>query len=364
MSATEIVEVTVEDLDIEMKRPFGIAGGAQEVARNLLVRVRLRGGARGLGEAAPFPAWGGETQEGTRAALSEGFWEVMGQDAAGWAGLSRRLSERLGGAPSARCALEVAVLDALLQHHGMPMWSFFGGAGTRLQTDMTIPTGTAAEAEAEAQAIRAAGFATIKVKVGAGLEDDEGRLLAVLAGAPGCGLVLDGNAGLSVEEALHLLRVVERAGGRVDLFEQPLRRGEEEGMAEVARRGGVKVAADESATCAADVVRLWRAGAAQVVNIKLMKAGVVEALEMVGAARGCGMGLMIGGMVETGLSMTVSACLAAGQGGFGWVDLDTPMFLLGSPVRGGVVGGGEDGSGLTPEIDVGGIVAGHGVRVG
>jgi hypothetical protein len=76
------------------------------------------------------------------------------------------------------------------------------------------------------------------------------------------------------------------------------------------------------------------------------------------------MGRMIGGMVETGLAMTVSACLAAGQGGFGWVDLDTPMFLLGSPVVGGVVGGGEDGSVLSPEIDVGGIRAGHGVRVG
>jgi L-alanine-DL-glutamate epimerase-like enolase superfamily enzyme len=60
---------------------------------------------------------------------------------------------------------------------------------------------------------------------------------------------------------------------------------------------------------------------------------------MCAAARASGLGLMIGGMVETPLAMTVSACLAAGQGGFAFVDLDTPFFMKRLPTVGSWGGG-------------------------
>jgi L-alanine-DL-glutamate epimerase-like enolase superfamily enzyme len=44
-------------------------------------------------------------------------------------------------------------------------------------------------------------------------------------------------------------------------------------------------------------------------------------------ARSAGMQLMIGGMMESSLSMTASAHLAAGLGCFRYVDLDTPFFI-------------------------------------
>ena len=34
--------------------------------------------------------------------------------------------------------------------------------------------------------------------------------------------------------------------------------------------------------------------------------------------------------------MTTSACLAAGIGGFRYVDLDTPLFMRGAPLRHGL----------------------------
>ena len=63
---------------------------------------------------------------------------------------------------------------------------------------------------------------------------------------------------------------------------------------------------------------------------------------------------MIGGNVESILAMTVSACFAAGQGGFSFADLDTPFFLASNPFDGGYA---IDG-GL---ISVAHIGAGHGV---
>jgi hypothetical protein len=63
---------------------------------------------------------------------------------------------------------------------------------------------------------------------------------------------------------------------------------------------------------------------------------------------------MIGGMVETRLAMTASACLAGGLGGFSHVDLDTPLFLNEDPC----VGGFED---EWPHLRLGAITRGHGV---
>ena len=63
---------------------------------------------------------------------------------------------------------------------------------------------------------------------------------------------------------------------------------------------------------------------------------------------------MIGGNVESILAMTVSACFAAGQGGFQFADLDTPLFLATNPFAGGYA---LDGG----MISVAHIQAGHGV---
>ncbi len=59
-------------------------------------------------------------------------------------------------------------------------------------------------------------------------------------------------------------------------------------------------------------------------------------------------------MVETELSMTTSACLAAGVGGVRYIDLDTPLFLGPRPLRGGFAQTG-------PQLELGAISRGHGV---
>src|SRR5581483_6851750 len=108
-----------------------------------------------------------------------------------------------------------------------------------------------------------------------------------------------------------------------------------EGMRALAAESGWLVAADESVTSATDATRIADLGAAQVVNIKLMKAGIAAALEIVAVAKARGLGLMIGGNVESVLAMTTSACFAAGLGGFRFADLDTPLFLAENPFAGG-----------------------------
>ena len=353
MKVTRLSAVT---LDVPLFKPFGISGGAQVTANQVLVTVELEGGAKGRGEAAPFPAFNGETQAMALEAVERSRRVVEGEDARRLRPLAAAIRGTAQGSASARCAIETALVDAVGRAARLPAWAFFGGAEARLESDVTIPTGSVEEARSETIAWRSKGFRRFKVKVGgAGAKDDLARLVAIHEASAGGELMLDGNAGLTASDALDLLSSLRARGITPILFEQPTAAHDLGALAEVTKRGGVPVCADESCGSAADVMAIARLGAASSVNVKLMKSGVVEALAIVEAAKAAGLGLMIGGMVEARLAMGMSACFAAGLGGFSYVDLDTPLFLAEDPFEGGYEQAG-------PRLDVSRIEAGHGVQ--
>lgn len=346
-------------LDIPMKRAFGIAGGAQEIARNVLVEVTLASGVRGWGEGAPLPAFNGETQEHALDAIAAAGPALEGADVRAWRRLAERINELSAEWPSpsasAACALETAVFDALARANGTSLRLFFGGAEAELVTDITIVTGSVAEATRDARDYAA--FGTLKIKVGGGAEHDVdldvARVLAVAAARPDARILLDANGGLSVSEAIHLATELRSRGVVPALFEQPVAPGSWEALAEVRAKSGLAIAIDESVTRAEDVIAAHRARAADAANVKLMKSGIARALDIAAATRACGLLPMIGGMVEARLAMGTSACLAAGLGGFAFIDLDTPLFLAEDPFTGGYAQRGE-------VLDLRPIEAGHG----
>lgn len=355
MTPTTIRALSVERLDIPLHAPFGISGGALATAHNLLVTVELADGTRGYGEAAPFPAYNGETQASALAAVELARPKVEGADAREWRPLARALAETIGGSGAARCAIETAALDALARRHQIPLYVFFGGASSSLETDMTITTGSVEEASTAALEIIGRGIRTIKVKIGGGdLRADLERIVAIHAVAPDSPLILDGNGGMSADAALELVGALHAQNIRPALLEQPVPRDDWGGLRQIAQWGGAPLAADETAASAAAVLRIAQERAAHVVNIKLMKCGVAEALDIAAVARAAGLGLMIGGNVESILAMSMSAHFAAGQGGFSFVDLDTPMFMAENPFAGGFR---QQGA----RLDLGHIAAGHGV---
>ena len=345
-------------MDLPVHVPFGISGGAQPVANNVLLRVELADGTIGHGEAAPLPPYNGETQADAIAALQSVAGWLPGRAAGNWRELSeefrRRMPVRSG---SAVCALEMALLDALARQDGIPLWKYFGGAGTELETDMTVTTGSVTEAAASARDVLRRGIRIIKVKVGgpAGPAHDLARIAAIHEVAPEAPLILDGNAGLSRMEASELVRGLKRLSIAPAVLEQWLAKDDVAGLRALGEESGWLVAADESVTSAADAERLAEARAVQVFNIKLMKSGVAAALGIVDVARRHGVQLMIGGNVESILAMTMSACFAAGCGGFAYADLDTPLFLATNPFDGGyeLTGG---------RVSVAHVRAGHGVQ--
>ncbi|MBI4911678.1 MAG: dipeptide epimerase [Acidobacteria bacterium] len=333
--AFRIASIAVHPLRPPLKAPFRIASGGVDSLENLAVSVRLEGGAVGWGEISTLPGVTHEDGASARQAAEAEAVLLGGGTILSWRRLAREMAERRPRDSSVRAGFEMAILDALAKQAGLPLFAFLGGAADTLETDITIPICPPEEAERLARHYRGEGFRTIKVKIGLDLSGDIPRLSAIRRGFPDCRLVLDANAGYTVEEAFRALAELRAAGMEPALLEQPVAREDWEGMAKLTREAGVPVAADESCRGPADALRIVRERAASVVNIKLAKCGVAQALEIAAIAGAGGLGLMVGGMVETRLAMGFSAHFAAGLGGFDWIDLDTPVLLAEDWISGG-----------------------------
>jgi L-alanine-DL-glutamate epimerase-like enolase superfamily enzyme len=333
--------------DIPVKDPFVVATGTRLIAENVFVRITLTSGVQGYGEAAPFPEVGGETRDSCLSSLHRMGEVLLGRSVDRYRELAGRLADLVSSAaPAARCALETAMLDALCRSAGMPLWALWGGADVRQrECDITIPIVDRITTIELARAWYARGFRLLKMKVGKDVEEDVARLAAVHQTLPDIAFIGDGNQGFTREECLTFVDGVKRAGGRLVLLEQPVHRDDLAGLSAIRHLTGIPVAADESVRSLADARTVIESQAADYVNIKIMKTGVIAALDIASFVRSAGLRLMVGGMLETRLAMGCSFSLVLGAGGFDVLDLDTPLLLAKDPVQGGYR---YDGAALQP----------------
>lgn len=323
-------------VDLPLTDPFVVATGARTTAQNAFVRITLRGGASGYGEMAPFPEVGGEGRAASLEAASQMGQALVGQPATGYRRLAHLLQEVAPSHPAARCGLETALVDALARAAAIPLWGLWGGAEIREhETDITIPIADLDRTVALSRRWYERGFRLLKMKIGRDVEGDIRRLEAVHRACPGVAFLGDGNQGYTREQCQAFAKGVQGFGGQLVLLEQPTAREDLDSLAALRRDTGIPIAADESARSLEDVKTLVRLQAADFINIKIMKSGIVHSMDMAAYTRASGLRLMIGGMVESRVAMGCSFSLVLGLGGFEVLDLDTPLLLANDPVQGG-----------------------------
>ena len=331
-----IQQVDIWPVDIPLVNPFVIATGSRTVAENVFVRVTLVNGIQGYGEAAPFPETGGETRTSCLPALTQLGRTILGYSTDQFKNLAVTMKEQAPGQPAARCALETAVLDAHCRALNLPMPTFWGGEDVRdRETDITIPICSLEQTMDLAHRWYDKGFRLFKMKVGQDVEGDIRRLETVHRELPHISFIGDGNQGFSRKECLAFVKGVIRFGGRMVLLEQPVAREDLDGLAAIRRETGIPLAADESVRSLTDARQVVEREAADYINIKIMKTGVLEAHEIARFTLASGLKLMVGGMVETRIAMACSFSLVLGVKGFEVLDLDTPLLLGEDPVQGG-----------------------------
>jgi muconate cycloisomerase len=278
--------------------------GQHVVGQYVLVRVTDDAGRVGLGEASVTAVWSGETQAGTIALVHEVLAPlVVGADPFDVEWISHRLDRAAFGNSFAKAALEMALLDLQGQALGMPVCKLLGGTdggdgGIRLKFVVG-----AVEPELAAQRARRMvqrGWQAIKVKVGRGPhpQADVDRLRAVReAIGPDVWLSVDANGGYTPEQAVWVAVRLEKLN--VVLFEQPTHRGDHAAMAEVRRRSGIPIMADESIFTPQDALDVVRAGAADVFSLYPGKHGGIRPTQQIAKlAEAAGIPCTIGSNLE------------------------------------------------------------------
>ena len=294
---------------------FRIARGSKRWADVVVVTV-AQDGAVGAGECVPYARYG----ESVRGCIDE-LRKFLGR--------RRRLPTReelIASMPAgaARNALDCALVDLEAALTGRPAWEVLElPEPVQVQTALTLSLDTP---EAMARAVERP-WPLLKCKLGGDdVGADAARLRAVREAAPEARLIVDANESWSVSYLEAMFGPLTEVD--VALLEQPLPEDADDAL--VALDAPLPIGADESVHDGLALEAL--AEKYTVLNLKLDKTGgVTRALAVREAVRDAGLGVMVGCMVATSLSMLPALLVAQGAR---FVDLDGGLLLRGDRVRG------------------------------
>jgi L-alanine-DL-glutamate epimerase-like enolase superfamily enzyme len=306
---------------LQLEEPFGISRVTRTEEERTYIEVD-----GGWGEAAPASYYG-EDEFTVRAALDALNQMELG-DLDLVADVIDRANAAVAGNRAAKAALDIALHDRLGKALGLPLWKLFGRAPSRpLVTSFTIGIDTLDVMLDKTE--RASRFDILKIKLGRDVDHD----MAVMREIRRCAgdaktLRVDANAGWTLDEARRIIPLLADLG--VEYVEQPLPMGAIEQLRQLRKDCPLPIYLDEDIHTSRDIPPV--AGAADGINIKLMKAGgLTEARRMVAVARACGLGVMLGCMIESSLGITAAAHLAPAVD---HIDLDAHLLIANDPFEG------------------------------
>ena len=324
---SEIVDLSVRQLNLALKEPFEISLGTQHVASNLLVRVETADGVTGYGEGSPIPPVTGETQSAAIETARASEELVEGRPVGDYRQLVKDVRVSFPGMVSALFAIETAILDAFCREEEVPLSSLFGGRPAPVETDLTIPILPADTAGERADAATERGYNHLKIKTGGEVPTDIKRVEAIAEAAPEATLKIDANQGWTPKETVQFADTIASKGIELELIEQPVPASDITGLAKARDWVDIPIAADEAVFTPADAVRIVRDTAADFINVKLGKSGPLAVADIVAIAEGADLELMIGCMLESAVGIHTSAHVVAGIGAFDSIDLDGNRLL-------------------------------------
>jgi muconate cycloisomerase len=306
------VEATAFQVRIPLRKPVRHASHERGSTDNVVIRCVLDDGTEGFGEGVPRDYVTGETIDGALDLLSRcdlrGQWQEPDT-------FTRAVEQaerlRLPDVPgddrrcqgnAARCALEMAVLDAYARRFGEPFSAVTQVAAPELSrprrwvrysavlTSMKTPW----KLRLTGLTLWVYGIRHVKMKVGLAGQDDAKRLrlLRWLLGRK-IDVRLDANEAWTRGEVFNRIRELEPFG--ISSVEQPVPHADADVLAEVRRQIKVPIMLDESLCGMVDAERAAFAGTCDLFNLRLSKCGgFLPTLRLAQFARAKGMGYQLG----------------------------------------------------------------------
>jgi muconate cycloisomerase len=284
--------ITLHHLAVPLRKPIRHASHERSVSDNLVVRVELDDGSTGFGEGVPRSYVTGETIESCFASISRfdaaaalghpaDFPEAVERIAAFQLPETAADPRGMDG-NAARCALELALLDAYGRRFGRSVSDairllpefvlLMTPAPQPVRYSGAITAESPRKERISAWKMRLYGFAQVKIKVGVEGQDDPARL-ATLRRILGRAMDIR----LDANEAWHAGELIEKVRPLLPFhptaLEQPVPHAEVSALADLRPRLGIPVMLDESLCGYPDAVFAAEQGFADLFNVRLSKCG-------------------------------------------------------------------------------------------
>jgi muconate cycloisomerase len=307
-----IVELTAFQVRITLRRPVRHASQARTSTDNVLIRCVLDDRTEGFGEGVPREYVTGESAGADLDLLRRSDLGAQLEPCRDFP-QAVALAERLRLAPvpgderdcqgnAARCAVELALLDAYGRHYGEPLstvtrlvagdlhqprpWVRYSGAILSARKGFKLGLAMLR--------IWAYRFRQVKVKVGIAGQDDVYRLRRIRRTlGRKCDLRVDANEAWSPAEVVQRIRDLEPFG--ITAVEQPVAHADVGTLAAARRQVGVPLMLDESMCSQVDAERAVQDGTCDLFNLRLSKCGgFIPTLRLAQFARRHGLGYQLG----------------------------------------------------------------------
>ena len=301
MSHAHLDRIELDLLRVPLKTPYKLVFGNVEAFDTLLVTVTLADGRTGTGEATILTGYTEETLEQCWQAARAIGATMPGVAAAE---VNGRLAPWLKENPFTVTAFATAVEMAMAHDTLNPKTASVPLLAILNETEP-------AALESEIERLLAAGYSTIKVKVGWKVEDDLRRVRHIQKAIAGRAVIrIDANQGYSKEDGCTFASSLDPAG--IELFEQACAAGDWDAALAVKRAASVPVMLDESIYTMADVEKAAALGAADVIKLKLMKLGGIDQLERaLTRIQALGLGAVLGNGVACDIGCWMEACVGS-----------------------------------------------------
>ena len=336
----KITDVRLGKISVPLRTPFKTALRTVCSVEDVIVEIHTDDGRIGYGEAPPTGPITGDTTLAIIGAIQDHIGKsIVGMDVDDFEDVLQKVQKSIIGNTSAKAAVDMALWDLYGQKYGIPVYKMMGGARKNITTDITISVNDPETMVKDSLIALDRGYDCLKMKVGINPDMDVARLKAVRqAVGNDVTIRIDANQAWAPKQAVKILNAMQDQGLQIELVEQPVHAHDLEGMKYVTERSYVPVLADESLYSPADAATILRMGAADLLNIKLMKCGgLYNALKICTMAEVYGVECMIGCMLEAKISVNAAVHLACAKKVITKVDLDGPVLCSEDPILGGAV---------------------------
>jgi L-Ala-D/L-Glu epimerase len=331
--------------DLKLKYPWAIArnalqGGGSNVNSVILVRLKDKT-ITGLGEAPTTRRYA------QSAASIQDFLRRVDPDQLSFDDIPGSMARLESLAPdnySAKCALNVALVDGAARQAGQPVYDFLGLGFAEHKHQTSYSIGIDTPEMIRRKVAEAAAYPILKLKIGA--PADRENLAALRQVDPKKTVRVDANEGWTTkEEALRQLEWLAQ-DPHIEFVEQPMPASTpRQDLAWLKSRSPLPLFGDESCLSACDISHC--AQCYDGVVVKLIKTGGIHgAYETLQAARQAGLKTMIGCMIETSILISAAAHLASLTD---YLDIDGNLLISNDPFTGATAQNGAVSFAAAPE---------------